>query len=161
VRGTETLSVSQPKQKQPDQMNAQTYAKQILAKITVDPLWGCWTFTGSLNSDGYGQAWDGKRLCLVHREAYLQRHGIIPFGLQIDHLCRNRACCNPSHLEAVTQAVNIARGEGLAAINMRKTHCKRGHPLSGQNLYQYPDGRRSCRTCHTQKRNERISSTKR
>lgn len=74
--------------------------------------------------------------------------GPIPEGLVIDHLCRNRGCVNPDHLEAVTQRENILRGEGLAAANARKTHCPKGHPYSGENLYVVPSsGRRQCRIC--------------
>jgi hypothetical protein len=84
----------------------------------------------------------------MHRYAYEALVGPIPDGKQIDHLCRNRACCNPEHLEPVTIQENIRRGEGPQAINARKTHCIRGHALSGDNLYLVPkSGRRNCVIC--------------
>jgi hypothetical protein len=73
--------------------------------------------------------------------------GPIPEGLVIDHLCRNRGCINPTHMEPVTNAENVLRGEGPTAVNARKTHCKRGHPFDDVNTYVYAKGR-ACRMCH-------------
>jgi HNH endonuclease len=107
---------------------------------------GCWLWTGMLNSNGYGLVkHDGRRL-MVHRVAYELRIGSIPDGLYLDHLCRDRACCNPSHLEPVTNGTNVLRGVGYAARNARKTQCVNGHPLSGKNLL-LSNGVRVCRTC--------------
>jgi hypothetical protein len=69
--------------------------------------------------------------------------------MTIDHVCRTRACANVRHLDVVTSRENTLRGDTLPARNAAKTHCKRGHALSGANLYRYSDGRRSCRTCQT------------
>jgi len=78
-------------------------------------------------------------------------NGAIPIGLEIDHLCRNRKCCNPKHLEAVTRSENARRGingERLAAVNHAKTHCPKGHVYSGENLYTRNDKpSRDCNTC--------------
>jgi len=79
--------------------------------------------------------------------------GPIPDGLTIDHLCRNRACVKPAHLEAVSQRVNTLRSPiAVAAINARKTHCKRGHAFDDLNTRVSigPNGqrRRDCRACH-------------
>ena len=75
--------------------------------------------------------------------------GLLPHVsmLQLDHCCRNRVCCNPAHLELVTGRENLRRGETYAAANAAKTHCPRGHPLSGENLYRSTNGHWVCRTC--------------
>ena len=109
----------------------------------------CWTWTGYLNLDGYGRYNFGGKRVLVHRLAYELEIGTIPDGLCIDHLCRNRACCNPKHMEPVDNITNILRGDGWTAKNARKTHCPEGHAYSGKNLWTDKDGRRHCRICLT------------
>lgn len=115
----------------------------------VDPqASGCWRWTASKKMGGYGQYQLEGWPQLAHRVAYEYLVGPIPAGLTIDHLCRNRWCVNPEHLEPVTQRENNLRGGSLVALNARKTHCKRGHPLSGPNLYIHPTaGARQCRIC--------------
>ena len=113
---------------------------------------GCWLWTGAKNSRGYG-CWGVRgRSHLTHRLAYEALVGPIPTGLTIDHLCRVRACCNPAHLEPVDARENLVRGDTLTAHQVQQTHCLRGHPLSGENLYLRPDrfGRmcRECRNMH-------------
>lgn len=112
----------------------------------VDRSNGCWVWTGSKSADGYGRFYSGGILLFAHRiSAVLGGLGLTG-GLVIDHLCRNRACCNPGHLEPVTHRENTLRGEGITARHAKQTHCSKGHPLEGENLYSY-DGGRSCRTC--------------
>lgn len=110
----------------------------------------CWTFTGSLNNRGYGQVRFGGRLVLAHRLAYEELIGPIPDGLVLDHLCRNRACVNPAHLEPVSMRVNGLRGIGSSAQNARKTHCKRGHEFTPENTITIQGVyglQRSCKEC--------------
>jgi hypothetical protein len=96
--------------------------------------------------NGYGRFKDGLRDVRAHRAAYEFTIGPIPAGLQIDHLCRNRACVNPSHLEAVTAAENTLRGESVSAVEARRMNCPAGHPYLGENLRIYR-GMRYCRAC--------------
>ncbi len=110
----------------------------------------CWIFTGAKNGWGYGTVGITRtRMRGTHRVTYEALVGPIPAGLDIDHLCRVRACCNPEHLEPKTRRANVLCGETVAAANAAKTHCPRGHELSGDNLA--PDGlrngRRLCLTC--------------
>lgn len=108
----------------------------------------CWTLTTVPYKNGYSFFKFNKKRVVGHRFAYRLIRGPIPAGLQLDHLCRNRQCVNPFHLEPVTQKENLLRGEGIAAKNARKLICKRGHVLAGENLYLRPDGKgRACKAC--------------
>ena len=107
----------------------------------------CWLWTGGKVRRGYGRFYLNSTATMAHRFAYEAAIGPIPEGLQIDHLCRTTACCNPAHLEAVTQRENILRGNGMGARWAARTHCKNGHSLAGENLLIRPDGSRRCRVC--------------
>ncbi len=116
-----------------------TAALRIKANIETDPITGCWVWQRS-TTGGYGRVRSNGRLGLVHRVAYRLWVGEPIDGMQIDHLCRNRACCNPAHLEQVTPIVNQLR----ACPPL--THCRRGHELTPANVYKYR-GRRECKAC--------------
>lgn len=86
--------------------------ERMRAKIAVADT-NCWLWQGEINRNGYGRVWvNGKRL-MAHRVAYEAFHGAITPGLVLDHLCRNRRCCNPEHLEPVTVKVNTQRGDAV------------------------------------------------
>lgn len=118
-------------------------------KVHVEPNTGCWLWTASAEPLGYGRMtvfrggrW---RVRKAHQLSHEHFKGPVPDGLVIDHLCRTPACCNPDHLEAVTQAENLRRG-GYALWQRSKTHCPQGHPYDEANTRLYKN-RRMCRAC--------------
>jgi hypothetical protein len=121
----------------------------------VDRSGDCWVWTGSLNHLGYARFFvtiaPRQRVSLgAHVWAWQMVNGPVPEGKELDHLCRNRACVRPDHLEAVTHHENVLRGETLAAANVRKTHCPQGHPYSPENTYILHAGngtQRQCKIC--------------
>ena len=126
---------------------------RISKRISIpDPVTGCMYWRGYKHG-GYGLATltcNGKQETVyVHRLLYEHFVCPVPGNLQLDHLCRNRDCVNPTHLEVVTARENILRGVSPSAMAAQRTHCPKGHPYSGDNLYQYPTGRqhRLCREC--------------
>lgn len=111
---------------------------------------GCWEWKGYINAGGYGQFTVKGTSRAAHRVMWELAGRSVNLVLQLDHLCRNRACVNPDHLEQVSNKENVLRGQGISANNARKTHCLRGHPYSGNNLtYKLRDGslRRVCKKC--------------
>jgi hypothetical protein len=120
----------------------------------VDASGDCWEWVGTL-SHGYGAAWIEGVHVLTHRYAYQTLVGPIRQGLDLDHLCRNRTCLNPDHLEPVTKAMNVMRGYGFGARHSRKTACVHGHPFDEANTYFIRGGGRMCRACHARREGAR------
>lgn len=118
------------------------------AKVVVGD---CWEWTASRTDDGYGQFSvqrpRGRTQLKAHRWAWEHLVGPIRPGLTLDHLCRNRGCVNPDHLQPASVRLNTMRGFGPSARNAKKQRCSRGHLFDGSNTYVYPDGARQCRTC--------------
>jgi hypothetical protein len=118
---------------------------------------GCWIWEGAKNNDGYGYYYLGKdclgeyKIVRAHRWSYEHHKGPIPQGLHIDHLCRNRSCVNPDHLEVVTGKENVLRGVGPTAMNAQKIHCANGHPFDEENTRIDKNNIRRCKTCEREK----------
>ncbi|MFJ2000282.1 HNH endonuclease signature motif containing protein [Streptomyces chartreusis] len=110
---------------------------------------GCWEWQAAKSRNGYGVLVLSRRSLYSHRVSYEIHKGQIPAGLHIDHLCQNKSCCNPDHLEAVTSRENTMRSPiAPAALNAVKTHCPHGHEYTPENTVVIKGGRgRSCRTC--------------
>ena len=110
----------------------------------------CWNWRAGDNGHGYGLFWYGKKYHVAHRFSLKLFNIEIPQGLEVDHLCRNRGCVNPNHMELVTRRENVIRGilPGMTrAMQLNKTHCPQGHPYDSVNTYIRPQAGRGCRTC--------------
>ena len=135
-------------------------ANKVLSRCVEDEN-GCLLWTGAKTSHGYGNIrlhTNGKtRYLVAHRVVFIfYSTDTIPAYAEIDHLCRNRLCCNKDHLEAVTTKTNTLRGKSFAALNKAKETCKWGHEFNEANTWTSPDGkRRRCRACDKRRRLER------
>jgi hypothetical protein len=124
-------------------MPRKTVSERFWSK--VDKSGSCWLWLAGKGSHGYGMFDAGYGMTCAHRVAYELVIGDIPAGLELDHLCRNRVCVNPSHLEPVTSQENTRRGDA-GKNNAVKTHCPAGHEYNQANTYVYKN-RRNCRRC--------------
>lgn len=113
----------------------------------VDKSGKCWRWASTVNHQGYGMFPVYGRYVMAHRYAYESTNGPIPDGLTIDHLCMNKGCVNPSHLEAVTMIENVHRANLAYGRGIAVTHCPKGHEYTPENTYVEPKGSRSCREC--------------
>lgn len=116
------------------------------SKVDVTTLRRCWEWRGGKTDLGYGHFSLNGRCAQAHRVAYELLVGEIPESLFLDHVCRNPGCVNPAHLEVVTNAENVRRGQAPNVVASRLNQCLNGHPLSGDNVYRY-NGKRRCRIC--------------
>ena len=127
---------------------------------------GCWIWMGSVDKTGYGVLpvkKNGKgRKVWAHRLAYELYVGLIPEGFEIDHLCRNRRCVNPGHLEPVTRLENVRRGAKSrnSPVFVRKAYCKHGHPLVPGNVYLNGRGNPGCKICREEQARRRYLASR-
>lgn len=139
--------------------------QSLWASVTViDRLWektqitdGCWEWTGRIAHNGYGRIWVERSTKPAHRVAYEHLIGPVPDGLELDHLCRNKRCVNPDHLEPVTHAENCRRADIALGIRSAITHCSFGHEFTNRNTaYRARKGavHRVCRKCTSRRTTE-------
>lgn len=123
-----------------------TLLERFEQQFTPEPNSGCWLWVGALIPGGYGAIGNGGRTFMAHRVSYQLFVGSIPDGLHLDHKCRVKSCVNPAHLEPVTAKENAQRALPYKRFPKRKTHCPKGHPYSGENVF-FQKGYPVCREC--------------
>lgn len=129
-------------------MHGEPLAARLFAKVLVLPS-GCWVFQPAVKDDWYGKIRDDGKTSNVHTVVWTWLRGPVPDGLELDHLCRYRPCCNPDHLDAVTHRENCFRGLAPVFAKLRRvtqTHCKRGHEFNSVNT-NFTTKQRVCTIC--------------
>lgn len=122
--------------------------ERFWAKVDKRTANECWPWTAGKTAQGYGGFHPAKNTTvLAHRWSYRDAHGSLDSSLVVDHLCRNRTCVNPAHLEQVTNLENLRRGEGYALANGMRSACINGHEYTPDNTYIDPSGGARCRRC--------------
>ena len=124
-------------------MTNEIVGQKILTRFYEDEN-RCWVWVGAVDGRGYGNVKIGQKWFRTHRLSYLIFVEDLIKGLVIDHICRNKLCMNPNHLEQVTQQTNLHRGN----TNINKRICKNGHPFDDKNTRYTSSGSRQCRRCH-------------
>ena len=122
----------------PAKLTDEERTRRLLAAFDR-PETGCWEWTGRVDRDGYGRVGRGQ---LAYVVVWVHFHGPVPAGKELDHLCRNRRCVRPEHMEPVPHRTNVLRGDSPSARNARKTKCAEGHPFTGRS-----GKKRTCNVC--------------
>jgi hypothetical protein len=112
------------------------------SKVDKKPGDDCWLWTAATR-DGYGTFWLNGQMRSAHRLSFVAARGEVTEALDLDHLCHNRACVNPAHLEPVTRMTNVRRG-----LVPNVTHCGNGHEWTADNVYRRSNGSLRCKPCH-------------
>lgn len=124
--------------------------ERFFSKVALNSN-GCWEWLAYKNPEGYAIFWNGKSMIVAHRWYYEYLYGLIPVGLEPDHLCNNKGCVNSEHIEPVTHQENMRRAFNNRPRRERLDTCKRGHPYSKENTYvNARTGNYHCRECMNQ-----------
>jgi hypothetical protein len=141
--------------------------ERFLDRLSPEPNTGCWFWLGGLNGEGYGYLRVDGVLTPAHLFGYRALIGPVPRGLELDHLCRNKGCVNPRHLEPVTHKVNVNRGANILRARAKREFrdgrivCDLGHPWIRENILfgrpskRRPSGTMQCRLCHNDRQLKR------
>lgn len=130
-----------------------TLKERLMFFMVVDHVTGCWNWTANKNQKGYGRVAIDGRLHSAHRVSFEIFNGPLIDGLEVDHVCENRGCINPAHLQQITHASNVRKGNRWNIE--RPTHCPRGHPFTAPNLGHDHRGWRYCKACASRRHKRR------